>query len=108
MLADLTRVRDRKKLFCKSKLLTLFQSGLADECNRALRHAAAERAEHWPVIFRLRIRNGSVGVSHDCGGDRPAFQHPVRLYAEKGWMPDTKVGKLSYFNLAGISRNAFD
>src|SRR5713101_8091675 len=102
MLADLTRVRDRKKLFCKSKLLTLFQNGLADECNRAFRHAAAERAEHWPVIFRLRIRNGSVGVSHDCGGDRPAFQHHVRLDAEKGWMPDTEIGKLSDFNRADI------
>src|SRR5260221_11102484 len=106
MLADFARVRDRKQLFCKSEHLALFECGLADECNRAFRQGAAERAEHRPVIFRLRARNGSVGVSNDCGGDRAAFQHHGRLHAEKGGIPDRQIGKLSDFDRADISGNA--
>src|SRR6267378_3469102 len=61
MLADLARVRDGNKRFCKSEPLTLLQCGLAHECKRAFGRATAERAKHWPVMFRLRRRNGTVG-----------------------------------------------
>src|SRR5262249_12080504 len=106
MLADFARVRDGKKLFCKSRRLTLFQQGLADECDRAFRQRAAERAEHWPIIFRLGSGNRSVGVSHDGGGDRPALEHHIRLHAKKSWIPDANIGELSDFDLADISRNS--
>src|SRR5580704_9494682 len=106
MLADFARVHDWQKFLCKSKGHALFQNGLADERNRAFYHAAAKRAEHWPVIFRLGVRNGSVWVTHDCSGDHAAFQHHGRLYAEEGWIPDTEIGKLSRFNRADIRRNA--
>ena len=106
MLADLARVRDSKKLFCKSKHLAFFKPGLADERNRAFRQAAAEGTEHWPVIFRLGARNGRIRVAHNCGGDHAALQHDVRLHAEKGWIPDTEISKLPDFNRADISGNA--
>src|SRR4029077_11020267 len=105
-LPDLARVLDGEKLLCESKPLTLRQRGLADECNRAFRQRAAERTEHWPIIFRLRGRNGSVRVSHDRGGDRAAFQHHVGFHAEKRRLPDTEIGKLSDFNRADVTGNA--
>src|ERR1700739_4447515 len=51
-LANVAGIRDRKKLFCKSKLLSFRHQSLADECDRAFCHAAAERTKHWAVILR--------------------------------------------------------
>src|SRR5262245_60831870 len=106
MLVDFASVRDGKKLFCQSKRLTLLQQGLADEYNRAFRQGAAERAEHWPIIFRLGSGNRSVRVSHDSSRDRPALERHVRLHAEKSWIPDADISELSDFDRADISRNA--
>src|SRR5580700_3769112 len=105
MLADFARVHDWQKFLCKSKGHALFQNSLADERNRAFYHAAAKRAEHWPIIFRLGVRNGSVRVTHNCCSDHAAFQHHGRLYAEECWIPHAEIGKLSGFNRANISRN---
>src|SRR5262249_30630665 len=106
MLTNLTGIRNRKKRFCESKHYALFECGLTDECHRTFRQRAAERTEHWSVIFWLGGRNGRVGVSHERGRDRPAFQHHVRLHAEKSRIPNTEIGKLSNFNRADIRGNA--
>src|SRR5262245_37896220 len=106
MLADFARVRDGKRRFYKSSRGPLFQRGLADECNGALRQGATKRAEHRPIIFRLWVGNGSVGISHDRGRDRAALQNHGRLHAKKGRIPDAEIGKLSNFNRADISGDA--
>src|SRR5262249_4424984 len=105
-LADVAGVRDRKKLFCKSKLLTFLHESLADERDRAFCHTAAERTKHRTVILWLRVRNGTVGVSHDCGGNDAALQHHVRLYAKKRRAPNTEISKFPDLDRADIIGNA--
>src|SRR5262249_1178606 len=78
---------------------------LTDERDRAFRHTAAERAKHPTVILWLRVRNGTVGVSHDRGGDHTALQHHVRLHAEKCWAPNTEIGKFPDLDRADIIGN---
>src|SRR5215813_6473963 len=65
MFANFPRVRDREKLLRGTIRLSRRSQGLADEGKRTFCGSAAECTEHWPVIFRLWIRNGGVGIPHD-------------------------------------------
>ena len=95
-----------RSFFATPRMSPFLEKRLADKRHGAFRQRASERAEHRPVVFGLRCRNGGVGVSHDCSRNRAALQHHVGLHSEKGRIPDTNVGKLSNFNRTDISRNA--
>ena len=53
---------------------------------------AAERAEHRPVVHRLRRRDRRVRVAHRRGGDHAALEDQRRLHAEERRLPQHEVG----------------
>src|SRR5215510_10934918 len=103
MLADRSRVRNGNDPLRQSKLVRSFQRRLADKGQRTSTHGTAKRAEHRPVVLGLRSGNGSIGITHDSGGDHARLEHHVRLYAEKGWVPNHNIGDLPHFNRADIA-----
>src|SRR5262249_51983972 len=100
---DLARVAYGKKFLCKPQRSRIPCEGLADERNGTLCHGASERAEHRPVVFRLRIWNGSVGIAHDGGCNHSAFENQCWLDAEEGRTPDAEIGEFSDFNRAYVA-----
>src|SRR5580693_10708054 len=106
MLAYLSRVRDRKKLFRKPEFAGRFKRRSTHKRRRAFGHRTSICAEHGPVVFGLRRWNGNVGISHDRRRDSTAFQDHVGLYAEECWIPDAEIRELSGFNRPDIIRNA--
>src|SRR6266478_8614125 len=104
-LADLARVGDRKEFLCKAKRSRFLEQRLAHKCHGAFRQRATERTEHRPVVFGLRRRNGGVRISHDGSRNCAALKYHAGFHPEKGWIPDTNIGKLSKFNRTDICRN---
>ena len=106
MLADLAGVRDRKKLFRKPEFAGRFKRRSTDKRRRAFGDRTSICTEHGPVVFGLRRWNGPVGISHDRGRDRTAFQDHLGLYAEERRIPDAEIRPLSGFNRPNLIRNA--
>ena len=67
---------------------------------------AAERAEHGPVVHRLRRRDRGVGVAHGCGGDGAAEEHEVGLDAEERRAPQHQIGALADLERAQLVGHA--
>src|SRR5260370_891879 len=94
-LADASRILHRDERF---RELELSDRGILERSFRYESHrrrqCLAERAEHRPVMHRLRRWNRRVRVSHGRGGNHAAFEDERRLHAEERRLPQHQLGQL--------------
>src|SRR5438132_4570443 len=82
LLAELACILDRDELLLDPELFAdvAIERRLRDEHQRARGQRLAERAEHRPVMHRLRRRNRGIGIAHRRRRDRSALDDEVGFY----------------------------
>ena len=108
-LRTVARAPHRRPAACAARALAPTPSSSAaceTKVTQVACQRAAERAEHRPVVHRLRRRDRRVRIAHRRRGDHPALDDHRRLDAEERRLPQHQVGQLADLDRADLVRDA--